>query len=211
MPIPRPPSPFPAFNTRVISRGTRLVRVHSPALQGNDANPCCGGPSRFAPIFQPDGSCLPTLYGAANLECAVFESVFHDAPYAAGPKSVRLGKVTSRAISWLRTRVDLKFAMLNEPDLNKLGLTRADLIDTPPSTYPDTARWAEAFHRADSSVSGLAWTSRRCDPQTAYLFFGDRLPRGALRITNHVNLASSADCLSQIRFFGMRAGITLTV
>jgi hypothetical protein len=211
LPLPAPPEPFPAFNTRVLGAGTPLVRVHDPKFEGDEPNPCKGGLTRFAPVFHPGGACLPTLYGAATFECAVFESVFHDVPHAAADKFVPLGKVTSRAVSWLEIVADLNVASLNEPDLNRLGLTRVDLIDTFASAYPETARWAEAFHRADPAIAGLAWTSKRCDPSAAYVFFGDRLPAGAFKVTDRVEIAASADHLDQIRRFGRRAGITLTI
>jgi hypothetical protein len=211
VPVPPPPVPFPPFNTRAVPAGTLLVRLHDPAFQGDEANPCRGGPTRFAPIFRPDGECVPTLYAAGTFEAAVFESVFHDVPHAAATKSVPLGKVTSRTISRLEVRADLLIASLNEPDLNRVGLTRADLIDTFPSAYPATARWAEAIHRADPAVAGLAWTSRRCDPDAAYVFFGDRLPADAFRITDRVDIAASAGHLAEIRRIGQRAGITLTI
>lgn len=211
MPITAPPNPFPAFNTRALPAGTRLVRLHDPAFKGDEPNPCKGGPTRFAPVFQPGRACLPTLYAAATFECAVFESVFHDVPHTGADKFVRLGKVTSRSVSWLRLRADLILASLHEPDLNRLGLTRADLIDTPASAYPVTARWAEAFHRADPAVAGLMWTSKRCDPASAYVLFADRLPPYALEVTDRVEVAASAHHLAQIQGFGRRAGITLTI
>ncbi len=206
-----PPDPFATFNTRVIPAGTGLVRVHDPMVNGDEANPCKGGLTRFAPVYKRDGTCLPTLYAAASFECAVFESVFHDVPHAAAAKFVRLGKVISRAVSWLELRTDLTVASLHEPDLNRLGLTRADLIDTTASAYAATARWAEAFHRADPAVAGLAWTSKRCDPVLACVFFADRLPARALNVTDRIELAACAHHLAQIRGFGHRAGITLTV
>ena len=211
MPIAAPPSPFSAFNTRALPAGTRLVRLHDPAFEGGGPKPCKGGPTRFAPVFQPGGACLPTLYAAATFECAVFESVFHDVPHISADKFVRLSKVTSRSVSWLRLRADLMLASLHEPDLNRLGLTRADLIDTPASTYPLTARWAEAFHRADPAVAGLVWTSKRCDPDSAYVLFADRLPPDALEVMDRIEIAASAHHLDQIRKFGRRAGITLTI
>ncbi len=180
-------------------------------FHGHEPNPCKGGLTRFAPIFQPRGACLPTLYAAASFECAVFESVFHDVPYTAAEKFVTLGRVTSRAISWLELGADLTLASLHEPDLNKIGLTRADLIDTPSSAFSDTARWAEAFHRAEPDLAGLVWTSRRCDPGAAYVFFGDRMPSGTLKVTNRIEIAASAHHLDEIRGFGNRAGITLTI
>jgi hypothetical protein len=211
VPVPPPPIPFPPFNTRVLLAGMPLVRLHDPAFRGDDANPCRGGPTRFAPIFRPDGACVPTLYAAGTFEAAVFETVFHDVPHTAATKFVPLGKVTSRTISRLELQSDLLLASLNEPDLNRLGLTRADLIDTYPSAYGETARWAEAIHRADPTVAGLMWTSRRCDPDQAFVFFGDRLPPTAFQVTERVDIATSAGDLAQIRHFGHRAGIILTI
>lgn len=211
MALPAPPDPFPPFNTFILAAGARLVRLHDPNFTGDQPNPCKGGPTRFAPLHQAAGVCLPSLYAAATFECAVFESVFHDVPHTAADKFVPLGKVTSRAISWLELTVDLTLAGLHEPDLNKLRLTRADLIDTPPSAYPSTARWAQAFHHADPALTGLGWTSKRCDPGAAYVIFGDRLPPGALQVTDRIEVAVSAHHLEQIRAVGRRAGITLTI
>jgi len=195
----------------MLAAGTRLVRLHDPMFAGAEPNPCRGGPTRFAPLRYPDGSCLPTLYAAASFECAVHESIFHDLAHDAPGKAVSAAKVISRVVSWLEVTQDLVLASLHEPDLNRLQRTRADLIDTPPAAYPVTARWAEAFHRADPSVAGLVWTSRRCDPDRACVFFGDRLLPGTLRVTDRIEIAGSAHHLEQIRQFGRRAGITLTL
>jgi hypothetical protein len=208
---PSPPIPFPTFNTRRVLTGTRLVRVHDRAFDGAACNPCVGDPTRFAPLATVAGECLPTLYAAASFECAVHGSIFHDIPYDGSDKFVRLGKVTLRAISWIEVTTDLVVAGLHEPDLNRLNLTRAELIDTPRSAYLSTARWAEAFHRADPNISGLVWTSRRCDPETAYVFFEDRLRPGALVVKERVEVASSAHHLGQIRDFAQRTGIIITI
>jgi hypothetical protein len=209
--LPPPPDPFPAFNTQSVDKGTRLVRVHDPAFDGDACNPSQGAVSRFAPLAKPDGACLPTLYAAASFECAVHESIFHDLPYNARRKFIRLTKIVSRAVSWIEITTELKVASLHEPDLNRLNRTRSDLIDTSPRAYSQTARWAEAFHRANPTIAGLAWTSRRCDPERAYVFFEDRLPAGVIRVRDRIEVATSAHHLSQIRDFGLRAGITLTI
>jgi hypothetical protein len=187
-----------------------LVRVHQPRFDGCTPNPCLGGLTRFAPLSQPDGACLPTLYAGEDFECAVFESIFHDVPPLAGDKFVRMSRVTAMAVSWIITKVALKVARLNEPDLNKLGTTRSELIDTPASQYAITARCAEAFHRADPELAGLVWTSRRCDPAQAFVFFGDRLPPGALEVQERVELAKDGARFAQVAEFGRRAGIILS-
>lgn len=211
MAAPPPPDPFPPFNTTILPAGTQLVRLHDPIFEGDEPNPCKGKLTRFAPLGLPDGSCLPTLYAASSFECAVHESVFHDLPYNAPDKFIAAAKVTTRAISWLEVEADLVLVSLREPDLNRLNRTRAELIDTRPSEYAITARWAEAFHKADPDVAGIGWTSRRCDPDQAYVFFGDRLPSNALIVSKRVEVADSAHYLEQIRQFGRRADITLTL
>jgi hypothetical protein len=206
-----PPVPFPAFNTIVLPANQSLVRVHQPVFDGRAPNPCKGGLTRFAPIYDAAGDCIPTLYAGDSFRCAVYESIFHDVPYAAGDKFVRMGKVSALAVSWLSTSVPLKVAPLNEPDLSKLGRTRADVIATDADQYPITAKWAEALYAADPDLAGLAWTSRRSDPDQAFLFFGDRLPAGALVVEDRAELATAGDRVADIAAFGRRAGITLSL
>ncbi|HEY4076526.1 MAG TPA: RES family NAD+ phosphorylase [Rhizomicrobium sp.] len=211
MAVKIPPASFVVFNTVKLPKGTALVRVHDPIFSGAEANPCKGGASRFAPIATPAGDCVPTLYAADDFEAAVHGSLFHQIPHKAKRKTIRLSSITSRSVSWLVTGVDLKLAMLNEPDLNLINMSRKDLIDTAPKHYSVTARWAEAFHRADRDLAGLMWTSKRCDPRQAYVFFGDRLSSGAITTTKRVDLATSAHEVGEIRQFGFRAGITIVL
>ena len=211
MDTPEVPDPFPAFNTVVLDAGATLIRLHAPDLDGHAFNPCRGGPTRFAPLALVSGECLPTLYAAEDFESALFETVFHDVAFDARPAYVALSKLTSRAHSRLLTTRDLRLANLREPDLNRLGLTRAQLIDTLADRYVRTARWAEGFHRTDPRIAGLAWTSRRCDPRSAYLLFGDRLAPGDLTLVATTPLAASADLVEQARGAGRRAGVTLVV
>jgi hypothetical protein len=208
---PAPPSPFPAFNTTPLKSGLRLYRFHDPAFEGAAYNPCLGGPTRFAPLASPTGECLPTLYAAATLEAAAWESIFHDAPYVRGPKSVRLNKVKSRALSVIELVQDLTVAPLHGPDLLRLGLRKTDLIETAPMAYRDTARWAEAFHRAHPKVAGLRWTSIRGDPGVAFVFFEDRAPSTVWKVVERIDIATAPGLLEDIRQIARRADITLTL
>ncbi len=208
---PAPPNPFPAFNTTMLAAGLELCRFHDPAFDGAAYNPCKGGPTRFAPLTLSSGACLPTLYAAATREAAAWESLFHDVPHAVGAKSVRLSKVTSRVLSILELEQDLMIAPLHAPDLHRIGLAKNDLIETAPTTYAETARWAEAIHRADPTVSGLRWTSRRCDPDQAFLFFEDRAPSAVWRVIERIDVSAAPDLIEEIRAIGRRAEITLTI
>ncbi|HYG91327.1 MAG TPA: RES family NAD+ phosphorylase [Azospirillum sp.] len=156
------------------------------------------------------GRIIPTLYAATTLECAAFESVFHDVPFDAVFKSVKYQDIQDRAHSELRLERALTVATLSEPGLNRWGLTRALLIDTPATQYAATARWAEAVHRACPDVDGLEWTSHRCDDGKAYLLFGDRVREAALTEAGRRTAATANDLLEELRRFGQRAGIIIT-
>jgi hypothetical protein len=106
------------------------------------------------------GACVPTLYAATSREAAAFESIFHDIEPTAPFKIVRLDTVESRSVSRIALKRDLLVAGLFAPDLKAWGLSRGELIETPKSTYGQTAVWAQAIHNARSDLDGLIWTSR---------------------------------------------------
>lgn len=211
MDTPDVPDPFPDFNTVVVPAGTTIVRVHDPAFPGNVFNPCMGGITRFAPLALTSGDCLPTLYAASDYESALFETVFHDVAFDNRPAYVALSKVTSRHRSHVTIGKDITVANLREADLNRIGLTRAQLVDTLATQYPRTGRWAEGFHRKNPDITGLQWTSKRCDPQTAYLLFGDRIAEADLKLVDTTSIGRVADLVSQAHQAASRADITLTV
>jgi RES domain len=205
--IPAPPSPFPEINRETVRVGAELHRVHAAGTDSNGFNPCTGRPSRFAPLVQPDGTCIPTAYAASTFECAVHETVFHEIQHDAPRKSIGFHVIAELDYAILRTRRSLLLAALFEPDLNKWGVTRRNLIDTFAADYGTTARWAFALHNADPAIEGLVWTSRRCDPDRAYVLFGDRVRPEDLDVVRRERIAHSTSLLLQVREFGSRAGI----
>lgn len=70
---------------------------------------------------------------------------------------------------------DLVLAGLSNVALRKLGVPRAQLIDTEKDCYPQTRRWAEAIHARAAKIRGLCWTSRQDDRALAIMLFGDRI------------------------------------
>ena len=211
MTLHAPPRPFPDFNTALLAKGSEIVRIHSPEFSGGAGNPCKGGPTRFGPLTDIKGDCIPTLYGASTLEAAAFESVFHDVAPSPNPTAVVLSKVLSRTVTKLALKRPAKLALLHSPDLARLGLERSDLIDTYPTAYAQTARWAEAFYEADDKLDGLVWTSRRCDPALAFVFFESRLPADSWQAMDRHEVNTSPDILGQIRLAAQRANILLTL
>ena len=106
---------------------------------------------------------------------------------------------------------DLRFASLRGPDLRRWRIGRNSSIATSPALYRETARWACAIHRRFPEIEGLVWTSNRCDPDTAYLFFGDRVAAADFRIAGTRDGRNDATFLSDVREAGQRSGIVITV
>lgn len=204
---PEPPSLLTAPNRIAVTAGKILHRIHDNAFEPTNFNPCLGRPSRFAPLRTADGACIPTLYAATGYECAVHETVFHEIQHDADRKTVRVDAIVRLDYSTVSISRDLVLAALFEPDLNRWGLTRRDLIDTHATAYDATARWAMAIHDADPGIDGMVWTSKRCDPERAFVFFGDRVQPEDFDEVSRAPIATSGELLDQLRAFAARAGI----
>ena len=207
--LPPPPELLAEPNVVEHARHEPLHRVHSRQLAGNEFNPCKGGPTRFAPIRDDHGRCIPSLYAGGTLEAAIYETVFHDIPVTSGnAATVPRGAVESREHSTLLPRRPLRLASLRAPDLRKWRIRRESLIGDLPDQYARTVLWAKAIHD-QYDLDGLIWTSRQCDPAAAVLLFGDRVEDGDLEIIG-VRYGRDGSFLEDVRRAGSRAGIVIT-
>jgi len=207
---PLPPAPFPSVNRHILNAGATIDRIHDCAFAANAFNPGLGSPTRFAPLKPDRGDTIPHLYAAHGFECAAHETVFHEIQHDAPRKTVAKAKINPLMLSSVRLRRDLTLASLFQPDLGAWKISRADLIDTFASGYSKTVKWALAIHAAHD-VDGLIWTSRRCDPATAIILFGDRVKPDDLQVLNSERITASNDLFAQLRQFGKRADITITL
>jgi len=207
--VPSPPARLARINILDLPAGTQIHRIHLSRFDGDAFNPCQGNPTRFAPIYDPSGDCIPTMYAADSLECAVFETIFHNVPAAATLKVVRLGEVLIRSHSVVESRRPLRLGTLFGPDLKALGVAREQITQSLSAHYATTASWAAAFHDQAAELDGLVWTSNQCDPERAVLLFGDRLKSADLRILSRRDARTDMALVGEIRTFGARAGITL--
>ncbi|RWN98022.1 MAG: RES domain-containing protein [Mesorhizobium sp.] len=206
--VPAPP-PDLECNVLVLPAGTELHRVHSRNRRAHEFNPGFGS-SRFAP-FTSRSIQVPTMYAATSFGCAAYESVFHDINPAATFKSVPLSKVEELAGSRIEIDRNLKLARLFEPDLNKWGITRQSLIDTPPSSYPSTRGWAQAIHDADQTLDGMIWTSRRFDEEKCLILFGTRVDMSSIGVVSSDDFASTPGLLDRLVELGRLSRIVLTL
>lgn len=206
-----PPAPLAHPNIVALPAGATVERVHDRRYGSAEFNPCKGAPTRFAPIRDAERRCIPSLYAASSVEAAIHETVFHDVPVGAGRATVPATLVHGRAHGRLEVRRDLRLASLRAPDLRRWQIAQNWLIGAPPGHYAETARWAAAIHRSCPDVDGLVWTSGRCDPESAYLFFGDRAASEDFRVAAARDGQSDASLLADARAAGRRCGIAIVV
>jgi hypothetical protein len=176
---PLPPAVL-HVSTTVWPRHEPIHRIHQSLYAPAAFNPGVSGNARFSPIKNKDGDPIPTLYGGTTFECAAMETVFHDVPFAPGFKSLDKRKLKGQVHSVVLPADDLVLLDLSSVALRKLGLRRNQLIDTEKDLYPDTRKWAEAFHAQCPHIKGLCWISRQDDRARAAVFFGDRIGLGTL-------------------------------
>jgi hypothetical protein len=108
------------------------------------------------------------------------ETLFHDVPFAPGFKNYDKRQCAGQTHSILLPTAALKLADLSNVALRKLGVPRAQLIDTEKDRYPITRKWAAAIHLQPPQLQGLVWVSRQDDRARALMLFGDRVPAGLL-------------------------------
>lgn len=142
---------------------------------GVDATGLLRKSTRFAPIRDAAGQVVPYLYGGATLDCAIFETIFHDVPMDAKDKFVDLAGFAQRGHGQVVPARDLKLVDLTSEGLHRLQVPKQELIDSPSRAYSLTVQWAQALHRQCPDIDGLLWMSRQRDRDQALLLFGDRV------------------------------------
>ncbi len=195
----------------VLNKGAVLERIHNRHFMASSFNPCQGNPTRFAPIQDENGQCVPSLYAGETFEAAVFETMFHDVPATAKRKRVPRKKVEDSAQGRLEVVRNLTLVSLREPDLKRWYIKRSQLIAAAPKHYGSTAKWAEAIHFQFPSAEGLEWTSNQCDPATIYLFFGDRVQSADFNVVYTRDGLVDPSFLHDVMQIGNRSHIRITV
>jgi hypothetical protein len=133
------------------------------------------------------GRTVPTLYGSNELIGALSETLFHMIPPKGSSRRVRASRLLAWLSSTLAPRRDLRLVDLRDEALgdHPFGLTRADLIDSPATVYPETAEWASAYFHSTAEPDGLVWNARQDRDKLAFVLFGHgRVARSDLRIVD---------------------------
>lgn len=181
-PLPPPPTDLAKHITRATWPASGVIhRIHPDKYGATEFNPGPSGDARFSPIQSAAKAAIPTIYGGDTFDCAATETVFHDVPFTPGLKPVQKRQLRGHHYSEVLSHEDLTLADLSVTALRKLGVTRAQLIDTEKNYYHLTRRWAEAIHAQCPDIQGLSWVSRQDDRAGAIVLFGDRLGKGPLK------------------------------
>ncbi len=195
-------------------KGKTIFRVHPDAYASAQFNPSATGNARFSPLVDPAGKVIPTIYAGTSLDCALMETVFHDVPFAAGPKMwSKTSHVAGKVYSQLTLSRDLALIDLSAIALHKLGISRKDLIECDGSQYPATRAWALALHDQHPKAEGLTWTSRQADPERAFVLFEDRLTGPALVASGAPTslLLSDGSAILEVLDLAHRLNVLLTL
>ena len=209
--IPKPPPLLTDPDVAVLPQGTMLHRVHDTSLGATQFNPGIGRSTRFAPFNSNVGAIVPSLYASNALKAAIHEAIFHDIPAGCNVKTVPLTAVKEKTHSTFSTLRDLRLVELRNVPLNRWGISRSELISSGPGSFDGTVLWAEAIHRDVPGTDGLVWTSSQCDPDDAYLFFGDRVHENDFKAVQSRDGRNDISFNKDVRNEGNRRGMALTV
>lgn len=210
-----PAPPAPPENRAALSplvdvweSGRPLIRCHNVCFGATELNPGIGI-GRFHPINGLGGRSIPTLYAADCAAGALSETVFHDVPARGPDRSIRRTVLRPLLLSSLIPSRDLTLAQLHGFGLGRLGVTRAELIDSTADHYARTAAWARALHQANPRLDGLAWVSRQHDDARAVVLFGDRVDRRDLSVDEPPLVLYSGRGFDVVQEAAEKAGILI--
>jgi RES domain len=149
---------------------------------------------RFRPVYDA-GHVVPTAYGAESVTIALAETVLRRAVPGGVLHMTELDGLGLVQVSFPH---DLDLIQLNGLGLRKLRLSRAEVIDTGPDAYPDTAQVAQALYDAHPAAHGILWTSHQADDGDAFLLWGTRLDGAAATILDGPLLLSDPRGLARV-------------
>lgn len=112
-------------------------------------------------------------------------------------------------VSTIAPRRDLTLIQLHGHGLSRLGVSRAELIETKAEQYGRTASWAASLHRRLGKADGLVWVSRKFDTSFALVLFGDRVARSDLEVIDSPLPLFLGSGYAEVQRVAELAGITI--
>ncbi len=188
--------------------GRPLVRVYNAGHGGPTAFTASPDAMRFRPVYERSGAVVPTGYGGKDGMVALAETVLREADVS-GDRVLPAVRLRGLRIAKLAYPDDISLCQLNGPGLRKLGLTRAQVIDTGPSAYPDTMKIAQSLYDGQPEAHGIVWTSRQSDHGEAMILWGTRVESARLELVEGPYPLDDGQGLALVRLACEQFGVLL--
>lgn len=171
---------LPLLKTATLHKGRRLYRVYDGTWGYDEFNPGFGD-SRFAPIDDPaSGERLPSMYLGETRTTVPLETVFHDV-HQQGSMVGYEHHLREQLLAHIEVPARAVLGDLRDPQLERLGLRRDQVVSSPAEHYPCTRRLViEALVQPhDPPLQGLIWHSRQAElvnkpAQEVIILFGNQ-------------------------------------
>jgi len=162
-------------------------RIYSSDFNPNEFNRSKNGNARFSPIFDATGEVIPTLYIASTPAIALMETVLHDIPLPSSGYILTMPSIEndSRRVACLVNTEPLTVADFSALGLRRIGLKKANIIESEKTHYPLSRALAEQIYQTMPTVQGIQWTSRQDDSGTVLVIFESRVKKSTLSIWHH--------------------------
>lgn len=169
--------------------------------------------NRFSPVLDARGAVIPAWYGSTTTKGAIFETVFHDVRTSDREPRVLPPAYVDRTLAPVRTVRAILLIDLTTTGLHAIGLSRARLIESRPTTYQWTRSIAARLLAAIPDADGMTWVSRADDTsRSAVLYLPADRPSVLEPDPTRAPLALGAGAgLSLVRQLATDARITLLV
>lgn len=155
---------LPLLETLSLDSDRLLYRVYDGTWGYDEFNPGLKGDTRFAPIDDPmTGQRLPNMYLGESPTTVLLETVFHDVhPHG---RIVYQQHLHEKLLAHIKVPVSATLGDLRDSQLDKLGLTRDQIVSSSAEHYPCTRRLAiQALAQPhDPPLQGLIWHSRQAE------------------------------------------------
>lgn len=170
----------PQLHPTTLSAATPLYRVYDATWGYDEHNPGHGD-ARFSPVDDPfTADRLPSMYLAATPAAALLETVFHDV-HQVGGRIIYERDLRGKLMAHLRVPTEVVLGDLRDPELDRLGVSRAQIVSSPAEHYPCTRRLAGAVlsqFQSGPHLAGLIWHSRQAElanvgPVEVMVLFGE--------------------------------------
>ena len=171
------PTRLAGARTTTTVNGQSWHRAYEAKWGYDEFHPGGGGDSRFAPFTSAAGTNVPTLYLAETGVAALLETVFHDVhPLSKG--LVYESDVRERLLVTVSLPSPPVLLDLRDPELQRLNVSRHEVVSSPAEHFPCTRAVARAVHARHDRVDGIVWHSRQAElashpPAQVMVLFGD--------------------------------------